>query len=176
MTNNELFTLMRNIVMLVTGVPTCILADQNTSAPAGSYATIRPRQSVKQYGQAGIKYTGIPDDKVRHTIKLQKMCDCSINFYRGSAQEYAELIAECNKRPDVQELLMRASVGWNGADAVNNLTSLQANNWEQRAQVTVRLMYEIEQIVDTNAVTNVGISTQIESGDVVQVVDVTVNS
>jgi len=170
MTNNELFALMRQIVILVTSIPECILADQNVKAPSGAYATIRPRQT----GQAGITLTGIPDDKVRHTIKLQKTCDCSINFYRGSAQEYAELITECNKRPDVQELLMRASVGWNGADGVNNLTSLQANNWEQRAQVTVRLMYETEQVVDTNAVTNIGISVQIESGDVVQSTDVTV--
>lgn len=58
MTNEELFAVLRPIVMLATGVPECILADQagpgSMPAPKGPYATITPRQSVSERGQANI--------------------------------------------------------------------------------------------------------------------------
>ena len=44
-----------------------------------------------------------------------------------------------------------AGVGWWGSGAVNNLNSIQSNNVESRAQVTIRLSYEqIDVVEDVN--------------------------
>ena len=66
MTNEELFKKLRPIVMLATGVPECILADQagpgSMPAPKGAYATITPRQSVSERGQANIVSRDVPGE------------------------------------------------------------------------------------------------------------------
>lgn len=70
-------------------------------------------------------------------MRAQIVGSCSVNFYRGNALAYARKLHQCNKRPDVSMMLFKSGIGWGGTDAVNNLTALQAANWEPRAQVTV---------------------------------------
>lgn len=150
MTNEEMFQVLRPIVELVTGVPTCILADQNQLAPKGPYATIRPRQFISERGQANIYTRDIPDNKVETDVRSQIIAVCSVNFFRGEAAMWAEQLKECHKRPDVMVMLCKAKIGWGGNDPVNNLTSLQSSNWEQRAQIGIRLWYETQDISTIN--------------------------
>ena len=46
--------------------------------------------------------------------------------------------------------LFKAKIGWNGTSNVNNLTALQSAKQEQRAQIDVRLMYEVSNISEIN--------------------------
>lgn len=177
MTSLEIFKILRPIVMTVTGVPECILADPNAKSPTGPYASIRVRQSIRERGQANVTITDLPVPRqVRYDIRAQIICDVSIEFWRGNAMEYAEKLKECHKRPDVPWLLMRAGVGWGGTDAVNNLTALQSGNMEQRAQITVRLYYEAVDIVDVNNIERVVATVENEKAQTIQSVDVTVSS
>lgn len=164
MTNEELFKVLRPIVMTATGVPECILADQNTKAPNGPYATIRPRQSVSERGQANIYDRNVPGDKVSVDVRSQIVCTCSVQFYRGEARMYAERLKQCNKRPDVSLMLWKARVGWGGTDAVNDLTALQSANWEQRAQINIRLWYETSSIAEINNILHASVEVQNEKG------------
>lgn len=175
MTNNDLFQILRPVIQQLTGLGpgNVVLADQNALAPKGPYCTIRPRQSVRQRGQANLSVRTIgPLHDVETTVKRQVVCSCSIQFFRGEARQFAELVAEMNKLPSVQMAFLRAKVGWGGASAVNDLTALQSANWEQRAQVTVDLWYETTSADVVNAILSAEVQVQNEKGQVLQALDV----
>lgn len=179
MTNEEFFAKLRPIVMLATGVPECILADQagpgSMNAPKGAYATITPRQSVTRRGQANIIGRNVPGEQVEVDVRAQIMCSCSVNFYRGEALMYAERLIEANKRPDISAMLFKAKIGWNSTDAVNNLTSLQSANFEQRAQITLRLMYETSSLPVVNNILSATVALENEKAEALQTFTVEVD-
>lgn len=172
MTNEELFAILRPVVMTVTGVPECILADQNAASPQGEYASIRPRQSVSERGQANVITVDKVGDLVTTDVRSQIIASCSINFYRGDAMARAERLKQCHKRPDVSSALFMAGVGWLDASTVNNLTALQSSNWEQRAQVTVRVMYEVSDVCDVNNILSSQVILQDENAQVLATVNI----
>lgn len=174
MTSDELFAVMREVVMTATGVPECILADQDQPAPSGPYATIRPKQSLSQRGQAlrGQMYKQSLLE-IDRTVKSQVKCECSINFYRGTAIDYAEKLKQANKRSDISTLLFLNNLGWNRAGTINNLTALQDSKSEQRAQVSIFVMYEVATEYTINSIEQADIEIQKENGDVVTTLSVT---
>lgn len=167
MTDLELFDVLRKIVLAVTGVES-ILADQNQQAPKGEYASIRPRQSVRERGQANIIQTNVVNNRVKGEVRAQIICTASIQFWRGNALQSAEKMHQCNKRFDVNDLLLRNKLGWGGTDAVNNLTALQADNEEQRAQINVRLWYEARNESEVNAIIRADVIIQNEKAQELQ--------
>ena len=167
MTNIELFDIIRPIIISVTGVPECILADPNAPAPSGEYAAVRPKQSISERGQSNIIRTNGTGNELDVDVRAQIIAECSVNFYRGNAVDYAEKLKQCNKRPDVSASLYRAGVGWNRTSSVNNLTTLQSDNQEQRAQISLYLMYEATDSVTINSIERVNYDVQYETGTVV---------
>ncbi|MCC3681811.1 hypothetical protein LLE75_02540 [Staphylococcus epidermidis] len=155
MTNNEIFAALRPHILNVTGVSECILADPNGPSPDGSYASVRPRQSIRERGQANIIMTDGANGTIVYEIRAQIVASCEINFFRGEAMRYAEMLKECHKRPDVCWPLWKAGIGWGGTEPVNNLTALQASNFEQRAQIIVKLLYEAVNTVTVNNILHV---------------------
>ena len=155
MTNNEIFAALRPHILNVTGVSECILADPNGPSPDGAYASVRPRQSIRERGQANIIMTDGANDTIVYEIRAQIVASCEINFFRGEAMQYAEMLKECHKRPDVCWPLWKAGIGWGGTEPVNNLTALQASNFEQRAQIIVKLLYEAVNTVIVNNILHV---------------------
>lgn len=155
MTNNEIFAALRPHILNVTGVSECILADPNGPSPNGPYASVRPRQSIRERGQANIIMTDGANDTIVYEIRAQIVASCEINFFRGEAMRYAEMLKECHKRPDVCWHLWQAGIGWGGTEPVNNLTALQASNFEQRAQIIVKLLYEAVNTVTVNNILHV---------------------
>lgn len=172
MTDKELFQILRPHIIRVTGVPECILADPNAPSPRGEYCSVRPRQHVSERGQANIIETNRPGNLVRTEVLSQIVASCDVNFYRGEALRRAELLKECHKRPDVAWDLFRHKIGWGGTDSVNNLTALQSSNWEQRAQITIKLWYETSDIVDINNILSVSVTVEDEKQHQLQSVDV----
>lgn len=155
MTNNDIFAALRSHILNVTGVSECILADPNGPSPDGPYASVRPRQSIRERGQANIVMTDGANDTIVYEIRAQIVATCEINFFRGEAMQYAEMLKECHKRPDVCWPLWQAGIGWGGTEPVNNLTALQASNFEQRAQIIVKLLYEAVNTVTVNNILHV---------------------
>jgi hypothetical protein len=172
MTNEELFAILRPIIMTVTGVPECILADQNAKSPTGEYASIRPRQSIDQRGQAHIYPVNKVGDLVTVDVRAQVIATASVNFYRGDAMTRVERLKECNKRPDVSMDLFRAKVRWLGTSAANNLTALQSVNWEQRAQISIRLGYEVSNINDVNNILSASVIVENENGVTLETINI----
>lgn len=173
MTDLELFQIIRPHIIRVTGVPECILADPNAPSPLNiEYASVRPRQSVRERGQANIYNSDQPGDLVRTEVRSQIIASCEVNFYRGRALERAEKLKECHKLPSVTWDLFKHGIGWGGTDPVNNLTALQASNFEQRAQIVVRLMYETSNIEDVNNILSVSVGVEDEKARFIQSVDV----
>ena len=169
MTNLELFDIMRQIVMTVTGVPEVILANPNAPAPNGEYASIKPKQSISQRGQVNIyRKTSVTPLSQDEEVRAQVIAECSINFYRGdSARDRAERLLQCNKRSDISALLFRNGLGWNREGPVNDLDALQSNNWEQRAQISIFVMYETRDPIVINSIESVEYEVQNEKAEVI---------
>lgn len=172
MTDKEIFLILRPHILRVTGVPECILADPNAQAPTGEYASVRPRQGISERGQANIYTRDIPDNKVRTEVRAQIVASCEVNFYRGRALERAEMLKQCHKRPDVAWDLYRHKIGWGGTEPVNNLTALQASNFEQRAQIVIKLWYEASNIDDVNNILSASTIVEDEKAGTLQTIDV----
>lgn len=179
MTSEEIFDILRPIIMTVTGVPECILEYTGTTSPApspeGIYAAVRPQQSITQRGQANInRSAGTVAQTQQVEVKAQILCKAWINFYRGDAVSLALRLHQCNKRPDVSSILYKAGLGWMGTDAVNNLTELQSENMESRAMIAINLSYETSDPVVINSIEFVPIEVQYEDATVITTTDVTI--
>lgn len=154
MTNQELYLIMQPIVKTVTGLSTVILADPNAPAPSGEYCAIRPKNSISTRGQANILKSNATGLNVTYDVRPQIVCEMLLEFFRGEALSYAELMKQANKRPDISAALYRATpqpIGWQRTGNVINLTALQSDNWEQRAQISIYVMYQLISV--GNAVT-----------------------
>lgn len=174
MTNLQLFTILRQIVLTVTDVEECILADQNkpvprkgTQYPKGEYAVIRPQQSISERGQADIVRTAKPGALMDIEVRAKIECTAWINFYRGDTQTQAGKLKQCNKRPDISALLLGDNLGWVGTEAVNNLTALQSENYESRSQIAIKLWYETSDPVEINTIERISGSVEYEDGTTV---------
>lgn len=172
MTDEELFDILRPIILLVTGVPECILADPNAPAPNGSYAAVRPQQSITERGQANVIRIGNNDATQTTKVRAQIAATCWVNFYRDGAMSFAQKLKQCNKRPNVSITLLKNKLGWAGTDAINNLTALQSENFEERAQIAIRLWYETTDEDVINSIERANIGVEYENGTLVTTVDV----
>lgn len=167
----DLFNLIREIVLGVTGVPVAILANQNQQAPQGEYCAIQIDSSRRQRGQANVinKDVGPVSSPIGNVfnvgfeIRSQIVAEVTLNFYRGDANLYASQIFQANKLPSIQLLLWNAKVGWQGSGPVNDLTALQASQQEPRAQIKIRLLYE--QVIEETVNSIYGVLTEVEDED-----------
>ena len=173
MTDEELYLVLRQIVMQVTGVSMCILADTNQNAPVTDYCAIRPRAAVTERGQANVTTkTDTVNKQVVTTVRQQLIVSADCDFYRGAAIQMAGKLKQANKLPTVSGILTKAGIGWADTSSVVNLTALQSNNMEQRAQITIRLFME-EVITDSvNTIESVKVTVQNEEGVTLQSIDV----
>lgn len=155
MTRQELFEIIRPMIVTATGVPECILADPNAPSPDGEYAVIE-LLPITQVGQGGQKYDeidavdGNPDFKdLEVTIRQSQEIQVSVNFYRGAARDYAPRLMQAANIPSINESLIRHRLGWMRTGPVNNLTALNQGNYEPRAQIDIfiRRMDEIKSTV-----------------------------
>lgn len=175
MTRLEIFKVLQPIVKLVTGVPTVILADQvdnsgvGLPSPVGEYATIEPKQSISERGQANVyRSTSLTPRSIDVEPRAQVIVEASVNVFRGvDALSRVERLLQCNKRPDVSAALRAAKLGWQRTSAPNNLTRLQSGNPEQRAQIYIYLMYETRQTVAMNNIESASWQVELEDGTVV---------
>jgi hypothetical protein len=172
MTNEELFALLAPIIMEATGVPEVMLADDKGGSPKGEYASLFPRQTVAERGQANIYRRDKPDNKVETEVRAQIIATCSVNFFRGNAHMYAERLKQCNKHPNISMMLKRAKLGWNGADSANDLTTIQSANWEPRAQINIRIMYEAKTFSEINNILSARVIIENEKAQTLQTIDV----
>lgn len=178
MTDNEIYDVFHQIITTITGLAGdhVIPADDNQPAPDGAYASIKVGQTRGQRGHANqvLKNTALvtsPIGQVRdveHDIRPQVTNDISLNFYRAGAGENAGLMYQANKRPDISQILFQAGIGWRNASAINDLSFLQSQEMEERAQLTITVWYEQTQKVTTNAIYSATVSVENEDGDILQ--------
>lgn len=170
-TNLELFQILREIIITVTGVPECILVNQNKKGPRGEYATIQPQQSIAERGQANIVRVPKPGALMDTEVRAKIACTAWVNFYRGDTRTQATKLKQCNKRPDISALLFKNNLGWVGTSVVQNLTALQSENYESRSQIAINLWYETSDTVEINTIERINGSVEYEDGTTVSTWD-----
>lgn len=146
MTREDLFKILRPIVVSKTGVPVCILADPNATAPTGDYASIEPFSTISEIGTGGssqIQVDAVDGDAnykdLEVTVKSSQEVTVSINFYRGDARDYAGKLKQADKFPSVHETMLINGLGWMRTGEVNNLTTLNQGRQEPRSQIYIYL-------------------------------------
>ena len=82
------------------------------------------------------------------------------------------MLKECHKLPSVAWDLFKNKIGWGGTEPVNNLTALQASNFEQRAQIVIKLWYETSNIDDVNNILSASAIVDDEKARTLQTIDV----
>ena len=132
---------LRQIVLKLTGVDECLLADQNTPAPSGTYATIRVAESIRPTSQGEVYRSYNKESRtITERIKYPVIYSATVNFYRGDAQRNASQLINCSRLSTIHDILLRNGLGWVDTDPVQNLTALQSNEQEQRAVIVIRLV------------------------------------
>lgn len=173
MTREELFDIMRPIVIDVTGVPECILDDQNYQAPSGEYCTIEPYSNLKRVGRGTVEDEEVASEDgedyydIKETVTTLMEARVSVNFFRGSARDYADSLMFCDERSDVHETLYTNSLGWMRTDAVNNLTALNSGRYEPRSQINIYIQFEQVQTNTVQQIYQVDFEIENEDGDVI---------
>lgn len=160
MTRLELFQIMRDIVMTVTGIDEVILADDRGPSPQGEYASIEPFQSIKGRGQPYIRPANSGSEDVDQSIETRVIVECPVNFYRGDdPRARAMQLINANKRSVIAMKLFQATprVGWQNTGPVNNLSGLQSHRVEQRANISIFLMFTEIPTDTLNAICSSGI-------------------
>jgi hypothetical protein len=152
MTRTQLFSILRGIVIDVTGIAECILDDQNAPAPSGEYCSIEPFSNIRMIGRGKVSQTevaaldGDPDYMdVEETLTSLLEARVDINFFRGDARLHAQKLMFSDQRPSVSETLLTNGLGWMRTDAVNNLTVLNSAQYEPRAQISIYIQFEQSQ-------------------------------
>jgi hypothetical protein len=172
-TNDELFDILRPIIITVTGVPECILANPNNPSPAGEYASVQPMQAIASRGQPNqVRSTSAVIDSVDIEIRRQVQCTVNVNFYRGDTRYRASLLDGCNKRPDISADLYSNKLGWRSIGPINNLTALQSDNYESRSQVNINLWYEQTDELIINSIESATVEVQYEDGTTIATEDI----
>lgn len=155
MTRTELFDILRPIILSVSGVPECILADPNAPAPDGEYAVVEPFYKIREFGQPNsTNQFNSGELTISEIVYRQLVAECAIDFYRGSNPHgRASKIKSCNRRYSVSSALRAANVGWHSSSDVMNLNGLQADAVEQRARIAIRIRYvEADSPEDINSI------------------------
>lgn len=170
MTREELFTVMRDIVLTVTGVDACILDDQNAPSPSGEYCVIEPFSNIRQIGRGATNQTEVvaQDDPeyndIEESITSLLEAKVDINFFRGDARLLAQKLMFCDQRSDVYETLYTNGVFWMRTDAVNNLTVLNSATYEPRAQISIYVRFEQTQTATVKQIYTVPFALENENG------------
>jgi len=173
-TNNELFSVIRKIVMLVTelGDGNVVIRDPDLGSPSGEYCAIEVAGPARAYAKGGQRFTNIGPVSspigdvydVNHEVRQHVLREVSLNFYRGTANDHAIKMLGAAKRVDAHSLLLTNNLGWISVGPVNDLTALQSGSHEQRAEVTITIASLETQNVQSNAIYNVPLSVQNENG------------
>lgn len=135
MTDEQLFKILRPLVVTVTGCNQIILAAQNSKAPVGEYGSIQIRYHNAERGHGMVSQKNIPDARMEVSVKPQRIMTCVAEFYRGDAKVYAERMQQMQRRGDVVWPLFRHKIALSDVRPVHDLTALQSSNWEPRARV-----------------------------------------
>lgn len=168
MTDAELFSLLRPLVMTVTDCPQVILAAQNSQAPKGEYGSIQIRYQNDERGHGIIHSKSVPGDQIEFNVKPQRIMTCVAEFYRGNAKLYAERMQAMQRRDDVIWPLYKAGISLVDVRAVSDLTALQSSNWEQRARVEFVLWMQGESKYIENQIKGAYIIAENEKGKTLQ--------
>lgn len=149
-----LFDLVRDIVLTVTKIESCVMADANVIAPKGEYATIRVQDNLVHVGTSSSRYENYNDD-LMHVIVVPYYFDVIVNFYRGNAINYARLFSASDRYDKVKSKLRKAQVGWIRCSSIQDLTALQSNTREPRCEVKLRLVVADIRQEEVNAIHSV---------------------
>ena len=111
---NELiiYKTLRTIILNVTGVSECILAEQNAPAPQSDYASIFINKSVENHNRPYLDYTFNNQDlTLSNAVIKDLVMTVQVDFYREHANQKARLLKDCQYMPSVSNLLNSSKIG-----------------------------------------------------------------
>lgn len=164
MNEDAIYKAVSSIVRDVTGVSTCVRANDVAAAPKGDYCSVLISGSVDPTA-LGRKERKTSDDGlfITTTVYIPIIYSITCNFYRKDSIARATKMINCFRLPTVNGALFKAGLGWAGSDPVQNLTDLQSGSMEERASIVVRLVGELKQTDKVNTILSVPIRVEDEA-------------
>lgn len=173
MDDKRIFEILRPLIMTVSGVTDCILANQNQNSPKEAYASVQIRTNVSERGQANIYHRDlIATNQVEGDVRAQQMVTCVVEFYRGEANAMAASLQQMGKRSDVSWVLFKENMSIRNVGTAIDLTALQSSNYEKRARIELYLWVESSSKYVVNNILGTSIAVENEEGDVLQTISV----
>lgn len=158
MTEDDIYKVVSQIVRTVTGVKTCVRANDVAEAPSGDYCSILVSQSIDPTAKGEKRRKTSADGlSITTSVVIPVVYRITCNFYRTGALAQATKLIHCFRLPTINNALFLAGLGWLGSDPVQNLTDLQSGQMEERAAIVIRLVGEIEQSDTVNTILEVPI-------------------
>lgn len=165
MTADEVFTLLRPVIIAVTGIPDCIPGDDNEAAPTGPYAALKPVTTYRPRGRAKEIETILPDGTIQQEVRIQAMADATLIFYRTGAVDFANRMLAATRHRGAQGLLWGERLKIWSVGPINDLTVLQSGNREERAQTTLTIGFPVSTITTIAPIEKVPYRVDNENGD-----------
>lgn len=172
MDDKRIFEILRPLIMTVSGVPECILANQNNNSPKEAYASVQVRTNVSERGQANIYRKNEFNNQVEGDVRAQQVVTCVVEFYRGEANAMAASLQQMGKRSDVSWVLFKEKMSIRNVGTAIDLTALQSSNYEKRARIELYLWLESSSKYVVNNILGTSIAVENEEGDVLQTIAV----
>lgn len=146
----ELNRAVRALVAMATGIPAEFVSpqDQSLDIPAAPqvWATVKvtPFGSV---GQDEVKYANATSEQVTEKVEGQRLCVASINIYRTGALDYADKLKSRVRLSNAVAHMQANNIGFIGFGPVNDLTAVEDEEWEERAQVDLQFYTSVSEDV-----------------------------
>lgn len=163
MTRENIFSAIRIAIKTATGVPMCVMASPGSVAPSGEYAEVEPMQVVNGNAQPLVTQNAGDSQTIIGNVHVE----CNVNFYRGDARARAAQLRYAGHRNDVIWPLYNVGLHWQRVGPINNLSALQSSRVEQRANVTIYLMFKEIAVTNLNTVLYAPVDVEYSDGTIV---------
>lgn len=181
MTNSELYLVVRQMVHAVTGLPLDKIVAQDPECNIkGEYCAIKINGTARERGRGSINFgqsdiVSSPIGDVRNLTSdiisyIER--DVTLNFYRGAAHDYARSMTACGRFFSVRDVMLRNGVGLLGRGVVNDLTALQSDSREPRAEITLTIATTENYSDEINAVYGVSLIAENEKAEMLATVSI----
>ncbi len=149
MTSEEVFSILREVILSVTGVEECIQANPNGQAPKGEYASVMVSDQVVPQSRGSV-YQKVDEEAgtMEYKTKYPAVRQVTVNFWRGKAIDRATKLTRIHYLPAISDHFLAAGIGISEVSSVQNLTALQSNQMEERAAVTMSVV-TMEEVSET---------------------------
>jgi hypothetical protein len=131
----------RALVAMCTGIAPAYVSPARQELDVPPAPQVWATVLVTVYGPVGmdeVRYKDSSNNLVSETVEGSRLCVASIQFYRAPANDLANKFRTRIRMSQAVEYMRANDIGFVDIGPVNDLTEVESENWEERAQLDMR--------------------------------------